>query len=175
MKEIAGLALLFSIGCMGLAKRDRAGAPPPEAALEYLLKSQESYAVGSPVRIGFELRNLSDQTIYVLKWYTPLEGLFGNIFRVTRDGEEIPYQGPMAKRGDPGPEEYVELQPRGSVSAEVDLSAGYDLSRPGSYQLEFKGQLFDVVTQKRLVPRARDKHRGESISGNKVTFRMVQP
>lgn len=50
---------------------------------------------------GFTLENLSDETVYVLKWFTPLEGLFGDIFRITRDSEEIPYTGPMVKRGDP--------------------------------------------------------------------------
>ena len=66
-----------------------------------------------PVNLRFELRNQSDRPLYVLIWYTPLEGVAGEIFQVTRNGEELQYQGVLAKRGDPSREEYITIEPRG--------------------------------------------------------------
>jgi peptidyl-Lys metalloendopeptidase len=75
--------------------------------------------------------------LYVLKWFTPLEGLGGEIFRVRRDGHPIPYVGPLAARGDPTPEAYVHLEAGASVSATVDLAEAYDLSNAGEYTIAF--------------------------------------
>ena len=47
----------------------------------------------------------------MLTWYTPLEGMAGEILQVTRDGAKLPYQGILAKRGDPTREEYVTIEP----------------------------------------------------------------
>jgi peptidyl-Lys metalloendopeptidase len=73
----------------------------------------------------------------VLKWYTPLEGIAGQIFRVERDGEVIPYEGILATRVTAPPEAYVLLEPGESVSAEVDLATAYDFSKAGEYTIEF--------------------------------------
>jgi peptidyl-Lys metalloendopeptidase len=75
--------------------------------------------------------------LYVLKWYTPLEGIAGEIFRVTRDGEAIPYVGILAYRGAPSPDSYILLNAGESVSAEADLAAAFDFSKPGEYTIEF--------------------------------------
>lgn len=149
-------------------------APPIlDSSLTYSLAARESYFAGEPVVITFKLENDSDETLYVLKWYTPLEGLGGNVFKVTRDGEEIPYNGPMVKRGDPQGSDYAELRPRSSVSAEVDLSPAYDLSKPGNYQVEFAGKIYDVTSNKSTLPRIREKHQGKTVSGNSLSFRIT--
>jgi hypothetical protein len=44
---------------------------------------------------------LASEGCYVLKWFTPLEGIGGDIFRVERDGAELPYHGKLVKRGPP--------------------------------------------------------------------------
>jgi hypothetical protein len=75
--------------------------------------------------------------MYVLKWYTPLEGFAGRIFRVTRNGEGIPYEGIEASRGAPLPDEYVYLEPGGSTSAINDLASVYDFSKTGTYRIVF--------------------------------------
>lgn len=172
---IACMAAPLMLCCLTSPKRGGMGSPHVDTTLKYTLKARESYPVGQPVIVGFTLENGSDRTVYVLKWYTPLEGLYGNIFRVTRDGVEIPYAGPLAKRGDPQPDDYVEVRPRSTVSAEVDLAPAYNLSQPANYRVEFDGKLHDIATNKSSLPRTRDKQRGESISGNAVIFRIVAP
>jgi hypothetical protein len=111
--------------------------------------------------------------LYVLIWYTPLEGIAGEIFQVTRNGKELLYQGMLAKRGDPIREEYIAIEPEEVTSTEVDLRMGYDLSMPGSYQVQLITGLRDVTDDASLVPRKWDDHRPQSLSCNTVSFRIV--
>jgi hypothetical protein len=109
----------------------------------------------------------------VLTWFTPLEGIAGEILQVTRDGEKLPYQGMLAKRGDPSREAYVTIEPGAAASAQVDLTMGYDLSTPGSYQVQFTAGLQDVTDDASLVPQERNDHRPQSLYCNTVVFRIV--
>lgn len=150
-------------------------APEPSSPFRFRLTARETYSAGEPVTIGFTLENLSDVPLWVLTWYTPLEGIRGSIFRVTRDGREIPYQGPMVKRGDPDQDEYLLVQPGAPVSAEVDLARGWDLSVPGTYRVELEGRIHDVAREGERVPRPRGVHRGGDAKGEPVTFQVVRP
>jgi peptidyl-Lys metalloendopeptidase len=149
--------------------------PSPRNVIECKLEAQETYVAGKPVLLRFLLRNRGDRTLYVLRWYTPLEGLAGKILSVTREGQAIPYRGIMAKRGDPLPEEYLTLAPGTEVSNEVDLARSYDLSAPGRYQVEFTSRLHDVAERKSSVPGKQDAHRPREISCGLVEFEIVQP
>jgi hypothetical protein len=110
---------------------------PPQTDLEAVLQVPITLPDGDSVELAFTMINQSETGLYVLKWYTPLEGLGGEIFRVERDGQPIPYEGPLAMRGDPTPEGYVLLDAGASVSATVDLAAAYDFSKPGTYTIAF--------------------------------------
>jgi hypothetical protein len=96
------------------------------------------FANGKTVELKFTLTNNLEVGLYVLKWYTPLEGGFGGaIFCVERDGQPIPYRGPEAERADPTPDSYILLEPGASVSATIDLAEVYDFSKPGLYTIAF--------------------------------------
>jgi heat shock protein HslJ len=144
-----------------------------EFSLDCTLDIDEAVPAGEPVNLRFALSNQTDRPLYVLTWYTPLEGMAGEILQVTRDGQALPYQGMLAKRGDPARDEYVVIEPGGTASAEVDLRAGYDLSTPGSYQVRFIAGLQDVTDDRSLVPQVRDDHRPQSLSCNTVNFSIV--
>lgn len=109
----------------------------PESELRATLEAPASLPNGEAVTVKFTLTNNTAERLYVLKWYTPLEGIAGKIFRVERDGQVIPYQGMLAKRGAPSPKAYVLLEPGESVSAAVDLATAYDFSKAGEYTIEF--------------------------------------
>jgi peptidyl-Lys metalloendopeptidase len=145
----------------------------PRLSLGCTLEMDETYPVGEPVTLRFELTNQTDRPLYVLTWYTPLEGLAGDILQVTRDGDKLPYQGMLAKRGDPSREAYVAIEPGEATSAEVDLRIGYDLSTPGSYQVQFTTGLQDVTDDASLIPQKRDDHQPQSLSCNVVGFSIV--
>jgi hypothetical protein len=92
---------------------------------------------GESTQLRFTLVDESDTRLYLLRWYTPLEGMAGEIFAVTLDGERLPYQGVLASRMPPTPDDYVALDAGASVSVVVDLAEGYDLSKPGEYSVRF--------------------------------------
>lgn len=101
------------------------------------LELPDALHVNEPVTLKFTLQNQSDKALYFLKWYTPLEGISGQIFRIERDGQLIPYEGILAMRAAPTPESYILLEPGESVSAEANLSNAYDFSQPGKYTIAF--------------------------------------
>ena len=148
---------------------------PREVILEYSLKAEEQYHVGREVNVEFALKNMTGQTLWVLTWYTPLEGMKGNIFRVTREGEAVLYTGRMVKRANPSKKDYVCIGPGKSVSATVDLSHGYDLSKPGEYRVEFNGRIHDMTVEEALLPRKMDLHKGLNLHGDAVTFKLIEP
>jgi peptidyl-Lys metalloendopeptidase len=140
--------------------------------LKYQLSAQSSYIVGKPIIIKFTLYNLSDANIWLLTWYTPLEGLKGKIFLVTCDGKEIPHEGRMVKRGDPTRDDYIHVVPKGSVSTEVDLSSAYKIPICDECRVGFKGRIYDMLGNEDYIPQKRDEHRWVDIQGNSVVFRI---
>ena len=140
--------------------------------LRYRLAADPGYTAGQPILIRFTLENMADGDLWVLTWYTPLEGLMGRIFTVTCDGREILYEGMMVKRGDPGSKDYMHISPHGSVSAVVDLSEAYPLHACRECRVRFRGRIHDVVRAKGTLPRKSDDHEGMDIEGNSVIFRI---
>lgn len=87
--------------------------------------------------LRFTLTNTADTRLYVLSWYTPLEGITGEVFRVKRNGELIDYEGILVTRVAPAAGDYAELEPGASAVTEVDLATAYDFSQPGTYTIAF--------------------------------------
>ena len=114
-----------------------AGSQAAGGGLRARLEIPHTLPLGEPVKVQFHLVNDSNEDLYVLNWFTPLEGIGGEIFHVKRDGEIVPYQGILASRDDPTPDSYVLLGPAEVAWAEVDLSEAYDFSIPGTYTIEF--------------------------------------
>jgi len=156
-----------------LAEEEMPMRTTPRLSLDCTIEMDETYPVGEPVNLRFELHNHTDHPLYVLIWYTPLEGIAGEIFQVTRNGEKLLYQGMLAKRGDPSREEYIAIEPGEVTSGKVDLRMGYDLSTPGSYQVQFTTGLRDVTDDALLVPRKRDDQRPQPLSCLTASFRIV--
>jgi heat shock protein HslJ len=111
---------------------------PGESGLVASIEAPESLASGEAVNVRFTLTNTLSEGLFVLKWFTPLEGLAGDIFRVEREGVELAYRGKMVKRASPLHEDYVWIDAGGSISAEFDLAEGYDLSQAGQYSVQFR-------------------------------------
>jgi heat shock protein HslJ len=138
-----GTVASYRVDANRLELRDAAGTQvlvfgPQESALIAIVEAQESLPTGAVVKVRFTLTNISSEGFFVLKWFTPLEGLAGDIFRVRLDGVDLPYRGKLVKRAPPISEDYVWIDAGGSVSAEVDLAEGYDFSQAGQYTLQFQ-------------------------------------
>lgn len=132
-------------------------APEPTAVtnavnLECALSAPAKARVGEPVEVLFKLTNRSDKPVWVLKWQTPLEGFLGTVFQITRDGEEVDYRGPMAKRAAPNADSYAAIAPGATVENRVEVTQAYDFQKPGTYRIAFRDALMDVATRKEDVP-----------------------
>ncbi len=100
------------------------------------------------VELTFTMTNDSDQAVRVLRWQTPFDGIEGNLFEVSRNGDLVPYLGRVYKRGTPGPEHFMLLQPGESVATGVELSAFYNMRFTGEYTIRFRGTGFDHLPAK---------------------------
>jgi hypothetical protein len=127
------------------------------------------------VEVTFRLSNPTAQPLYVLNWHTPLEGLRSNCLEVTRAGTEIPYQGPMFKRGEPEAHQYVEIAPGASVEAKIEASLAYDFQQPGTYRIAFRGPVMDVTPQQAEVPRLLAQHHAVPVKCPAVETTIVAP
>lgn len=117
-----------------------------DSHLEAELSAPESVPVCDPIELEFRVTNHSDQAIYLLNWYTPLEGVLGNIFQVSYEGQQLSYLGPLVMRAAPLAEQYILLEPGGSATAVVDVSTAYDFSAVGNYVIAFKSpQISHIV------------------------------
>ena len=128
------------------------------------LEAEPGAVAGGPVKVRFTLSNRGARAVRVLKWQTPLEGFWSDVFDVTLGGRKLAYEGPLMKRGDPGAEDYVEVAPGRSATAVVDLAGPYDLTRPGTYGVAFTRGLADVVRESETGPRPRNAHRRRPLS-----------
>lgn len=146
-----------------------AAAPPPH--LDCRLRMVETLILGRPIRLTFELMNKGAVPVRVLAWNTPLEGWFNSFLKLERDGIEIPYEGPMVKRGTPAADDYIRIAPAGKATATLDLAQVYSTTAPGLYTVTFTGSLHDVVEGRRKVPGV--ERRPVSITCPPVQFRIA--
>ena len=140
------------------------------------LKIQPSVQQGSeePITLYFLLENHTQQGLYLLKWFTPLEGMGGDIFEVRRDGQTIPYLGPMVSRAAPTPESYVFVQADKGVTAEVNIGEAYDFSPLGTYTIKFRSPRISHLAQSEAeMATSFDELGPVNIPSNIVTLEVV--
>ncbi len=147
----------------------------PATPLQCSLSVNAILKAGRPVEVTFKLSNPTAQPLYVLGWNTPLEGLKNNILEVSRAGMELPYQGPMFKRGEPAADDYLTVAPGSSVEGRIDASLAYDFSQPGTYRIAFRGPILDVTTKQSEVPRPMALHRPMPVQCPTIETTIVAP
>jgi hypothetical protein len=133
------------------------------------------------VYLTFELRNVGDQAVKVLPWYTPLEEISGDIFDcVGPDGSKAKYQGEQTDRGPPDPKHFLTIKPGQTLARSFRLP--YDLSGPGTYTVSLKpsrpGWLQSIVEfyyggDKDKAKQNPDKVFGQPLGSNTVTVRII--
>ncbi len=145
---------------------------PPDVACR--LDALPGAVAGGPVKVRFTLSNRGGRAVRVLRWHTPLEGFWSDVFDVSYDGRKLAYEGPLMKRGDPGRDDYAEIAPGKSVSAVVDLAGPYDMTRSGNYRVAFTRGLADVVREGETAPRPRGEHQRRSLACEEIAI-VVAP
>ncbi|PWF44362.1 M35 family metallo-endopeptidase [Massilia glaciei] len=89
------------------------------------------------VVVKVTIKNTSSSPQYVLKWYTPFAEIEESLFKVTRDGVDVPYEGAHYKRQAPKATDYYVLKPGASHTTKVELSSMYDMSITGAYSISY--------------------------------------
>lgn len=139
--------------------------------LRHRISGEPSYRSGEPVTIRFELANNTSRPVAVLLWNTPFEGLMGKAFDVFCNGQEMAYQGPMAKRGAPSAKNYAIIEPHASIAATLDLATAYALPTQGQCVVSFRGTVLDA-TEPDQIPRPMDKLQTTPVPGDPLTFQI---
>lgn len=99
---------------------------------------RDRYARSDEVLVRVTLHNPGATPQFVLRWHVPLGAIEGPLFEVLRDGQPVRYLGIEAKRRAPGAGDYLRLDPGASLSGTVELSALYEMSVTGPYQLRYR-------------------------------------
>lgn len=96
---------------------------------------------GHPVTVELALHNGLAVPVKVLRYFTPFEGILGEIFDIRWQGQPVIYEGPMMKRAAPGEEDWLLLKAGDALSATVDISGAWNLTRPGQYLLKLRNSI----------------------------------
>ena len=107
-------------------------AAPPRADANPLRVSMSATQAGRGT-VEVTITNTSNQSVRMPSYLLPSSLVQTKLFRVSRDGEQVQYEGPMIKRGLPTAAEFTVLRPGESRRTVVDLAKGYDMSQGGQY------------------------------------------
>ena len=92
-------------------------------------------------KVEVTVTNTSGKTLRIPKWQLPIDVQRSNLFRITRDGLEVGFEGAMIKRGVPTAEDFAILRAGRSYRSVVELSTAYDLSKAGDYTVTYAAPL----------------------------------
>ncbi len=114
------------------------------SGLTTTLEAQKGFVGASDdVIVKITYRNDSNEDLYLVRWQTALQGVEENLFDVRLEGQQVAYTGRLYKRATPTAADYVRIPAGGSVSADVELTSVYDLSRTGEYSIRYQASLQD--------------------------------
>ena len=130
-------AVLLSTG-LGFGAQVLAGALHADLAASTL-----AYLPQEPMLVHVTLGNEGKLPVRMLTWGTPLEGMLSNALKVTHDGQEIAYLGPVVSRRQPLPQDYLILAPGERRTVVVDLAKAYAVDKPGRYEVSWRLQEID--------------------------------
>lgn len=126
-----------ALGMAALAAACNAAAAPKGVAVT-VVPEKTALGQNDDVVVRVTISNNSDKPQYILKSRTPFNGMEDALFEVKRDGQKVVYLGAHIKRAAPTAADYFLLKPGASHSVKVELSALYDMSVSGDYQISFK-------------------------------------
>jgi peptidyl-Lys metalloendopeptidase len=142
--------------------------------------NSRQYRAQDRENLRFTLTNNSNESVNVLKWKTPVEGINDDMFYVKKQEEAAVYLGRIVKREAPKPEDYVTLDPNASISAEFDLTEVYDISKAGNYTVQYDSRILDIASG-REEPKTLAKRFSEtsefstqSVRSNIVEFNLLE-
>ena len=144
-----------------------ANAAKPQLDVE--LSVSETFVDGGNVYATLKITNSGKGPKKLLKWYTNLDEQ--HIFKVSRDGQSVPYQGPHYKRPAPTDADFLKLTPGQTLEKTFELSNLYDMTQTGSYSITYDAHSFHLFGNKGQAKKAERKG-VEILESNTVSFFM---
>ncbi len=130
VRAIAGSAVLAGAIAAATAAAPITGTNPIRVSM---------FAANGAVEVI--LTNTSNKIARVPRYQLPMGELQAKLFRVSRDGEQVAYEGPMIKRGLPSAKDFAILRPGQSLRSVVDLADAYDMRKGGTYTITLASPL----------------------------------
>jgi len=115
----------------------------PQVSVE-LAFDKRNYKASDKQKLSFSVSNESNQSMRILKWHTPLDGIKSDMFHVEYEGREVVYLGPIYKRGQPTEDDYLTLPPGETVTEKIDFQETYDIADAGRYNVRYKSEHLQV-------------------------------
>ncbi|MEP6634639.1 MAG: M35 family metallo-endopeptidase [Luteimonas sp.] len=137
MKTALIAALAFAAASTAFVSDAIAAAPAIANPLRVSMAPSQGRIDSFLGAVDVVVTNIASTTVRLPKWQLPLSNGEGQVFSITRDGVPVRYIGRLVKWGVPGAADFAILRPGQAYRATVDLSASYDLSRPGQYVVTF--------------------------------------
>jgi peptidyl-Lys metalloendopeptidase len=138
--SIVAVCLMAVAGTPAIAGSLGSAALVPSLSME-----RTALTTAEGVNVRFTLANQGADDLLVLKWKTPLAGIDDDLFVVERNGEAVAYTGRLVKRAAPRLSDYVRIPAGESASVNLDLSAVYDMRKPGNYTVRYAAAGVDFV------------------------------
>jgi peptidyl-Lys metalloendopeptidase len=130
-----------------------ANASEPSMLRAQILVSGNSVAAYKPVVVTLKLHNPSHAPQYVLSWLTPESDVAENLFSVTKNGVDLPYNGAVYKRAPATAADYITIAAGATRSWKVDLAKSFDFRTTGEYAV-----VYQVASQTLSSPEGRGSH-----------------
>jgi peptidyl-Lys metalloendopeptidase len=102
-----------------------------------LSASKASFDATETVVLHLTITNTNNDSVSLLRWFTPADGIDRQLFSVARAGVPVTYLGKLVKHASPTDQDYITLAAGENLNYDVNLSDYYDLSVSGNYEVTY--------------------------------------
>lgn len=151
-------------------------------ALKVTLSSDSANLNGTnDVTVNVTMTNVGSVPVSVPKWYLPSQTSTSGVFTITRDGEPVQYLGALVKRKQFSAADLVKIAAGESLYFKVELSALYDLSATGVYNLQYdapsvqvlRGPATNAATADRQAAQAQPQPQLQDLVSNTIALTII--
>src|SRR5688572_7272605 len=93
--------------------------------------AKDAFGAEDGLLVNVSIANPNKGAIRILRWFTPADGIKGDLFAVTVNGKAVEYIGPEYKRPAATDKDYIILKSGETIETTIDLAGFYDLSESG--------------------------------------------
>lgn len=155
LKFILPAMLMVLAGCSQKIRNVKDGHSSKQTndSLYVTLAIKNVVKYGEKVNLRFVVHNGNARGKSFCKWHTPFEPIMSKYLDIKdENGNEAPYKGPMAKRIMPPPaESYLFVNPTDSITADIDLSKGYELAAGKTYTATYNSSNISGLKTSNMV------------------------